>query len=81
MSQRWGFLKKEEKREIKQKNFASTNCDFWTKTVYIIKLWQILYRHTICIDKSILYHALSVNLTAEHSDYSLHWVTTFHSSL
>lgn len=32
---------------------------------------QALHRHATRIDKSILYHAMSANLIAEHSDYSL----------
>lgn len=34
--------------------------------------WQALCRHAVCIDKSILYHTVSANPTAEHSNYSSH---------
>lgn len=32
--------------------------------------WQALCRHALCIDKSILYHTVSADPTAEHSNYS-----------
>lgn len=34
--------------------------------------WQAHCRHAVCTNKSTLYHTMSANPTAEHSNYSSH---------